>query len=110
VPRGIRALHGRRLRKYVFRSVEPGIEVDKLAVVAGPERDRVGVRRQGEVLRAAEEGMAPVFREPFSRSGVYVRVPDDPPSGDSSVSVQKVTAPACVEKKPCTIPYISIDR
>lgn len=52
--------------------------------------------------------MAPVFLAPFSRSGVYVRCPDDLPPGNSSVSVQKVTAPVCVEKNPCTFLQISI--
>jgi hypothetical protein len=73
--RGVWTFHGRRLRKDVFHSVEPGFDVDKLA--AGPERDRVGVRRQGDVLPTGGEGMAPVIPAPFSRSGVYVRFPDD---------------------------------
>lgn len=106
--RGVRTFYGRRLRKDVLHSVivEPGLDVDKLAA-AGLERDRISGGRQGDVLPTGEEGMAPVFLAPFSRSGVYVRSPDDLPPGISSVSVQKETAPVCVEKNPCTFLQIS---
>lgn len=37
------------------------------------------------VLLTGEEGMAPVFFEPFRRGGVFVRIPDELPSSVSRV-------------------------
>lgn len=56
-----------------FRSVKLGYVVDKLAAAADRENMLVGLRRQGDVRIADEDGMAPVFHVPFGRSGVHVR-------------------------------------